>query len=233
MPGGTYAVIPIKSFASAKRRLAPILNSRERTWLARLMLEDVLDAVSAARRLSGFVAVTGDIDAAAAAEARGGHVIREPRELGLGHAVESGLAWLDGRAGGAVVVPTDIPHVPPATIDAVIAETPDDGVVLVPAASDGGTNMLSLRPCRILPPLFGPHSFHRHHQAATARGAATRIHVCARAGHDLDRPRDLADFLAFGSKTRTQDYLSGLGIGERMARLAGAQIPANLAEASA
>jgi 2-phospho-L-lactate guanylyltransferase len=233
MPGGTYAVIPVKSFASAKRRLAPILNSAERGRLARLMLLDVLDAVQAAGALDGFVLVTCDAEAQGVAEACGGRVIREAREFGLGQAVETALSQLAGTASCAVVIPADIPHLAPETIDAVVGKTEEKGVVLVPAIYDGGTNLLSLRPCRLVPALFGPDSFHRHHRAALGAGAATRIHICPKAGYDLDRPRDLETFLSFGTRTRAHRYLAGLGIGERIAALADARVPADVVRATA
>lgn len=233
MPGGTYAVIPVKSFASAKRRLAPILNTPERARLARLMLEDVLDAVRAAADLDGFVVVSCDADALALAAARGGRTLPETREFGLGRAVETGLAWLAGTARGALVIPTDIPHLPARTIEAVIGKTEDGGIVLVPAIDDGGTNLLSLRPCHLMKPLFGSGSFHRHRFCALGTGAAMRIHVCPKAGYDLDRPRDLETFLGFDSQTRSHDYVAGLGIGDRMAAVAGFQLHADLARATA
>ena len=233
MRDGTYAVIPVKPFASAKRRLAPILNSFERARLARLMLGDVLDSVRAARSLTGAVVVTCNRDAAAMAEASGAQVILEDGEFGLACAVERGLAAISGVARGAIVIPADIPQLPPATIDAVVGKTPNRGVTLVPAMYDGGTNLLCLRPCHMMPPLFGPDSFSCHHEAALRARATTRIHICPLAGNDLDEPRDLITFLSFGSATRTQGFLTGLGIQQRNAALSGLSAPADFVRASA
>jgi 2-phospho-L-lactate guanylyltransferase len=233
MRDGTYAVIPVKPFASAKRRLAPILNSFERAQLARLMLGDVLDSVSAARSLAGAVIVTCNRDAATMAEERSVQVILEDGEFGLACAVERGLAALSGVAKGAVVIPSDIPQLPPATIDAVVEKTPNRGVTLVPAMYDGGTNLLCLRPCHLMPALFGPDSFSRHHDAALRARATTRIHICPLAGNDLDEPRDLISFLSVGSSTRTRDFLAGLGIPQRNAALSGLSTPADFALESA
>jgi 2-phospho-L-lactate/phosphoenolpyruvate guanylyltransferase len=233
MPGGTYAVIPVKPFTSAKRRLAPILNSFERMHLARLMLSDVLDTVSAARNLAGFIVVTCNREAEAMARAWGGDAIHEDGEFGLGAAVERGLRALDGIADGAVVIPSDIPHLPQETIEDVIRLTSDHGVAMVPALDDNGTNLLSLRPCTVVPPLYGPDSFIRHRRAALSVGATTRIRICPLAGHDLDRPTDLMTFLSFGTPTRTQGYLAGLGIDERLAAASGFDVPADFARATA
>jgi 2-phospho-L-lactate/phosphoenolpyruvate guanylyltransferase len=218
MPCGTYAVIPVKPFSSAKSRLAPILNSFERASLARLMFEDMLDAVSAARRLEGFAVVTCNAEAAALASKRGGVVVRESGELGLSHAVGMASLALSGIARGIVVIPADIPHLPSATIDAVVDSTAERGVTMVPAACDGGTNLLSVRPWHLLLPQFGPDSFDRHSRAALRIGASTLIHACPLASWDLDRPCDLTTFLGFVTKTRTHRYLAGLDIAARIAQ---------------
>jgi 2-phospho-L-lactate guanylyltransferase len=170
MSDGTYAVIPVKPFISAKRRLAPLLNCSERVRLARLMLEDVIDAVCSARSLAGFFVVSCHEEAARLAEAAGGRAIREEAEFGLPQAVAKAFRELTPIAGGAVVIPSDIPHLPAATVDAVMEKTAEGGITLVPAIYDGGTNLMALRPCNILPPLFGPGSFQRHYGAALRAG---------------------------------------------------------------
>jgi 2-phospho-L-lactate guanylyltransferase len=233
MACGTYAVIPVKPFASSKRRLSPILNSTERQFLARHMLRDVLDSALAARSLAGVYVITCDDEVAAIAEETGARTIREDAEFGLDRAVGTAVAALAGIAGGIVVIPADIPHLTAEAIDAIVASTPDRGIGLTPAVYDGGTNLLSMRPGGLIPPLFGPGSFQRHYRAARRAGAAAHIHVCPLAGHDLDRPRDIEPFLAFSSPTRTQDYLSRLGIRERLQAIGRSFAPADLARAFA
>ena len=53
-----WAVVPVKEFARAKERLAPLLSRRLRQELAAAMFEDVLESLSAARGLAGIVVVT-------------------------------------------------------------------------------------------------------------------------------------------------------------------------------
>lgn len=219
MHNGTYAVIPVKPFASAKRRLAPILNRFERAKLAGLMLEDVIGAVRAADSLRGFFVVTSHQDVARLAQAAGGQAIVEAGEYGLPQAVATAQRALAPIAAGLMVIPSDIPHLPSATIDAVNANTPERGIALVPATSDGGTNLLAMRPCDLIPPLFGPRSFDRHRLTAMHAGLAVHIHHCPMAGHDLDRPQDLPAFLSMNTRSRARDYLAGLDIAERIAAI--------------
>lgn len=231
MADGTYAVIPVKPFTSAKRRLDPILNHHERMRLARLMLMDVLDSLGAARRVARSFVITCDDDVACQARRGGADIIREEGEFGLDHAVSTAIAALAGHCGGIAVIPADIPHVSPAVIDDVIGITCDGGVTIVPATCDGGTNLLCMRPPGLMAPSFGPNSFERHHHAAIQAGAVTRVHICPRTGHDIDRPSDLETFLGFASRTRTHDFIAGLSLRERRRQASRSSFTADLARA--
>jgi 2-phospho-L-lactate/phosphoenolpyruvate guanylyltransferase len=52
---GVWAVVPVKELAGAKQRLSSCLSPEERRALATIMLEDVLDALSAVRQLAGVL----------------------------------------------------------------------------------------------------------------------------------------------------------------------------------
>src|SRR5947209_6154116 len=78
----TLAVVPVKSFSSAKQRLSHGLASGARRSLAQAMFSDVLGALRRARALDAIAVVTGDISAEAIAR-RDGDVRAElrPRQL--------------------------------------------------------------------------------------------------------------------------------------------------------
>jgi 2-phospho-L-lactate guanylyltransferase len=86
-----WAVLPVKSLACAKRRLAPLLDGDERRRLARAMLEDVLEACAGAASLAGILVVTADDEAAAIAKEAGARVLPEADERGTNDAVQAGL----------------------------------------------------------------------------------------------------------------------------------------------
>lgn len=211
---GIYAVIPVKAFGCAKQRMAPFLNAGERARLARLMFEDVLDAARLSRELRGCLVVTHDMQAALIARNAGAQVVDPGGECGFSAAVSCAAAALPPDA-GMIVVPTDIPHIGPALIDRIAALTFAPGIAIVPATSDGGTNVLAMRPATLLPPMFGRDSFARHRGGALAAGVMPVIWFSAEAGHDLDRPADLMPFLALNSATRAHFFLASLDLTAR------------------
>lgn len=213
---GIFAVIPVKRFGAAKQRLSPFLSNSERIALARVMFEDVLAAASAATSLGGVLVVTCDAEAAAIAIKASAALLTEPGQYGYAPAVNMAARELKRRgADGIVVIPTDIPHITPALIDEVVTRTPTPGVTMVRARGDGGTNMLVIRPCGFMPPQFGPGSLARHAIAAREAGVEPLILSSSIAGHDLDQPEDLLDFLALNTPTRTHRLLATLNIADR------------------
>ena len=66
-----WAILPVKEMAGAKQRLAPLLSPDERIELMRVMLRDVLAALSAAQGLAGIALVTLDPWAQALAQDHG------------------------------------------------------------------------------------------------------------------------------------------------------------------
>ncbi|MFC7398477.1 2-phospho-L-lactate guanylyltransferase [Chelatococcus sp. GCM10030263] len=190
--GEIWAVVPVKSFARAKTRLAGILAPRERQELAMAMLADVLEALAATEGLDGILVVTADAEAAAMAGSFGALVLTDPVESGTNPAVLWGLRELDrlGKS-GAVVVPGDLPFVTPAELGAVLAALSRSPAVLVPAVRDGGTNILALSLPSAMTPAFGHDSFARHLAAATAARLDPAVLTFDGAGHDIDVAADL------------------------------------------
>jgi 2-phospho-L-lactate/phosphoenolpyruvate guanylyltransferase len=215
----TWAVIPVKRFAAAKARLAPVLDGAERTTLARLMFEDVLDGVTQCNGvLAGTLVVTSDEDAAAIAGQRGAKVIGDSEESGVNTAITRVAQHVQERD-GIIVVPSDIPQVSPLAVAmAARAIAAERTLALVAATEDGGTNLLACRPITSMPLCFGAQSFERHRRAALQTGLAVQQIDCRDLSLDIDRPEDLGAFLKLGSRTRTHAFLSTLGIDERLER---------------
>lgn len=215
---GLWAVVPVKSFAQAKQRLGGLLSREERQVLAHVMLKDVLSALARASSLAGVAVITGDAAASAMAHAAGARVIADVENAGQTPAVMLAVRQLeDMDHEGMLVVPTDIPLITSADIEAVLAaHRPPPALTLVPATADGGTNALVCSPPRLVPFAFGEHSFRRHRDAAQVRGIVPAVLHLERIGLDIDRPDDVASFLLRPSPTHTYRYLTGLKVSERL-----------------
>jgi 2-phospho-L-lactate/phosphoenolpyruvate guanylyltransferase len=212
-----WAVVPVKPFAVAKRRLAPVLDRAERATLARLMLEDVVDVLRLCRPLAGIVIASADEAAWQSVPVRGVLDLRDSTH-DLNDAVRTAGEFLGTQRGvGMLVVPSDIPLLPAALVDEMIdhiARPP--AVALVPASRDGGTNLLACRPADAIIPQFGRGSFRRHCRLARSAGIAPTVVASAEAGLDIDRPDDLFALLAREETTRSQAFLAGLDLESRL-----------------
>jgi 2-phospho-L-lactate guanylyltransferase len=175
-------LVPVKSFAAAKRRLATALSPAARARLARSMAERVL---AAAAPLPTAV-VCDDPVVAAWARERGAAVVWTPR-LGLNRAVEAGVEAL-GSAGHRRVI---VAHgdLPLAASLAWLGWFP--GVTLVPDHRDDGTNVACVPTGAGFRFSYGPGSFRRHCAEARRLGLAVRVVRDPRLGRDVDVPADL------------------------------------------
>lgn len=206
---GPWVIVPIKPFASAKRRLARALDPPQRTHLARVMAEDVLDALAASMRfLAGAIVVTSDADAVALARDRGIRVLVESEPAGINRALQCVITLLPNVEAGIVIVPSDLPQITSKVFErlADLLATPP-AAVLVPATSDQGTNVFACRPANAVSVGFGRNSFARHLQRAKSVGLEPNILVWPELGCDIDRPDDLAAFLSLQTSTRTHEFL--------------------------
>lgn len=175
-------LIPVKAFREAKVRLAPALDQRARSRLARGMAATV---VRAAGDLPVWV-VCDDEDVAEWATDVGATVLWRPG-LGLNGAVSDGVAALAALGVARVIVAhADLPH----ALDLTWAAAGDD-VVLVPDRRDDGTNVVALPSGCGFAFAYGPGSFRRHHAGALALGLGVRVVREERLMWDVDVPADL------------------------------------------
>lgn len=190
---GVWALVPVKSFARAKSRLAGVLGPAERESLARAMFEHVLGVLTSSEEIAGVTVVTDGDDVAMLARAMGAAVMRDAASPPLGAIVDAALADLGDRgAGGVLVLMSDLPLLEPADVRDMVASMRGLGVVVAPDLEGEGTNALGLTPPGLLRTSFGTRdSAHRHLQGAAAAGLRAGIHECPGIAFDIDEPEDL------------------------------------------
>jgi 2-phospho-L-lactate/phosphoenolpyruvate guanylyltransferase len=193
----TAAILPVKSFGAAKRRLSEVLPSGSRQALAQAMFLDVLGAVARVDAVETTFVVTSDRMAESLALMRGVPVVRDPLEsgqsaatlTGIGQAVASGFER-------ALLVPGDTPLLDPDEVDALLGRAPDRGVAIVPDRHGSGTNALVLSPPDAITPSFGPRSLERHVAAAQSAGLTHVVEELPSLALDVDTPGDLSELTA-------------------------------------
>jgi 2-phospho-L-lactate guanylyltransferase len=192
-----WAVVPVKSFARAKTRLAALFDSAQRQLLARAMLEDVLAGLRKLDDLSGLLVVSADSDAREIAHANGARSINDPFENGPNEAVRRAVSFLrEMQADAMIVVPSDVPQIEPDGLLRVLRSLTAPSIALVAAARDGGTNLLGCAPIDLIAPCFGVNSFAKHANAARRVGVEPKVFACPSLIHDIDQPQDLSRFQA-------------------------------------
>lgn len=175
-------LVPVKSFARAKVRLASLLPATEREALARSMADAV---VRAAAPLPTAV-VCEDDDVARWATERGLHVVWTPG-LGLNGAVEAGVLRLAEL--GATHVTVAHADLPLADDFTWVARFP--GITLVPDRREDGTNVIGVPVEAGFRFAYGPGSFARHVAVARALPLPLRVARRLQLSWDVDIPEDL------------------------------------------
>jgi 2-phospho-L-lactate/phosphoenolpyruvate guanylyltransferase len=188
----TVAILPVKSFHEAKRRLASDMSPGERRILAEAMFSDTLVALRRAMRLDAVIVVTADAEAKQIASGYGA-VALDDDDAGHNPAARRGIARaLELGAARALLVPGDCPLIDQGEIDGLITDAPATrSVLIVPDRHGTGTNALLLSPPDALAPAFGPESRRRHELAAHGDGTMGTVVEVPSLALDIDTPDDL------------------------------------------
>jgi 2-phospho-L-lactate guanylyltransferase len=193
-----------------------LLSNHERAFLARVMLEDVLQTLSQIGELAGMLVVADDDSVRRVAHDAGADVIIDDSAAGMNAAIVAGQRALGQRSKAIVVLPGDVPQLSADDLRTVLDDLNDSLIVAAPAKRDGGTNLLAAAPSGALAPEFGPDSFARHIESARRRGIASRVRRLASVALDLDRADDIAEFMERPGSTRTHRYLTELSVLTRL-----------------
>jgi 2-phospho-L-lactate guanylyltransferase len=186
------AIVPVKRFPGAKQRLTPGIDEERRIALVAAMLEDVLEAIAAARAIERTIVVSGDPVAQEIAASAAAEVVPDPADEGHVEAALAGIARAEVEGAECVVLlPGDCPLLDPRELDRLLTGVPDPYVAIVPDRHGEGTNALVLTPPTAIRPAFGEGSRARHVAAAREAGVPYAVEELASLALDLDTPADL------------------------------------------
>jgi 2-phospho-L-lactate guanylyltransferase len=215
----TAAILPVKRFAIAKRRLGGVVSEPSRGELAQAMVSDVLDALRRCTSLERTIMVTADPRAAATARASGAEVLPDLGEAGQSIAASIGIDHALGEGFERVLcVPGDCPALEPDELEALLTVEARERreIVIVPDRHETGTNALLLAPPDAMEPSFGAGSFARHRRRAAAAGVRVSVERPASLLLDIDAGEDLAALRAHlelgPGATHTRTVLAGIAV---------------------
>jgi len=189
-------IIPVKTLAGAKTRLATRLSPSERIRLARGLLTHVLAVVNGVNVVERCVVVSPDPEVLEIARAAGAEPIVE-RDYRSGRGQNAALeqartAIQSDRPRAVLVLASDLPLLNGEDLEGMAALALAERTVVVgPDRRSEGTNALLVRPSDALPFCFGVDSFQRHCQEANRRGFAVSEYRSNGVAFDLDYPEDL------------------------------------------
>ena len=196
------ALLPVRSLASAKGRLAASLTANEREALTREMLADMIRALASATSVDRIFVVSADARVLDEARRLGAEPLAETRDeagadgqaRGLNPAVAAAARELESRGiRRLLTIPGDVPLIDPVEIDELFSVDPVAfPVVLVPSAAGTGTNALLTSPPTVIEPRFEGASLEAHSALCRSRGIAFRVLALASFALDVDTPEDLA-----------------------------------------
>ena len=196
-------LIPVKNLATAKQRLASVLDQPRRTELAQAMLLDVMQAVANSSTKQTAI-VTTDRHALKLAQEFNFETIAD-NNVSETAAIELATQVCESRGiESTLVIPGDIPLITAQELDQILEAAPAEGSVLVPAADGRGTNAIFRRPAGLFPLRFGNDSFKPHLSAAQATGKPCIVLSLPGIGLDVDNPADLRRLAEMPGDTHAQ-----------------------------
>jgi 2-phospho-L-lactate guanylyltransferase len=210
-------LIPVKNTATAKQRLASILDQAARTELAQAMLHDVLSVLHAWSKRPEIALVTSDSFAIELARTYNFEVVPDPENPGETAAIEMATqSCVERGIESTLVIPADIPLIQSWELEEILAHAPAQGSVLVPAADGRGTNAAFRRPANLFPLRFGNDSFKPHHAAAQSTGKPCVVLSLPGIAVDVDSPSDLQQLISLPGQTRAQLLARGWSLDHRL-----------------
>ena len=184
------AIVPVKRFSQAKRRLAKALSPAARQELCREMLGDVLEAIGASSEIERILVVTREWDLPVVEVPWTG--VADKRRSTHSKAAMLGVeAALAEGAECVAMLPGDCPLLDPAELNGALRRARPGRVAIVPDRHGSGTNALIMSPPDAIEPAFGPGSRERHEKLARGFGHEVAVERLYSLSLDLDTYEDL------------------------------------------
>ncbi|MEM2113173.1 MAG: 2-phospho-L-lactate guanylyltransferase [Candidatus Nitrosocaldus sp.] len=203
------AIIPVKSLARGKSRLATLLSMEERINLSIAMLRDVLGCLCSSPYIDSVIIVSSDSIIKGIAKEFNTVLVEDAYEQG----VNSAVALADhvaSRYDASVVLPHDIPLINAFDVSMLYASMLKHVrcVVITPSSRLDGTNILLRRPPNVIKTHYDEDSYILHVREALTSDARVKILLSKRLMFDIDELDDLYELLTSNHECNTKRYIS-------------------------
>lgn len=213
-----FAVIPVKTLLKSKTRLSIVLNPQERQTFTLVMLKDVLTATKYSM-VRHTILVSSDPTIKKLADNFGVTYLHE-RKRGVNQAIKQAIeSCIHDGANSVLILPADIPLITPKEINRIIELGLERTSIVISPSQNVGTNALLQNPPNLIPTRFGPQSFLKHCNEASARMVTFKVYRSQKVALDIDSIKDLTDFLEIRSQTASHQFLAQIKLKDRLKNL--------------
>lgn len=198
-----WLIIPVKSLADGKSRLAPALSRAGRRELNSWLLRHALEAAAVYPGRERTLLVSRCAAALAIGRSVGVHCLQERRPFGLNGAASQALRSVRARGAGAVMLAAcDLPRLRAGDLQQLARRGArlSRGVLLCPDERQQGTNAILLSAGVALRFRFGRDSLQRHLAEAHRRSLPVQLHRNRRIAGDIDTVTQLRRWRAEGCR---------------------------------
>jgi 2-phospho-L-lactate guanylyltransferase len=195
----TSAIIPVKTFSKAKKRLN--LQQAYKEKICSLMLQEVLNTISNCKLISKIVLVSKD-EAVLKIGRQFDAIEIFDDESGVNNAISLADQYLsDKKFDCSVIFPQDIPVMTSSDIDNLLGFVKSKrSVIIVPSRQFNGTNALVRCPADIMTTRYDMGSYTFQMDAARTKTENISIALIRRMMLDIDDEFDLAFMLKQNDK---------------------------------
>ena len=188
------AIIPVKTFSKAKKRLK--IQQTQKEKICYLMLQEVLSTISKCRFVDKIIIVSKDKTALMLGKSFNAVEIFDD-ESGVNNAISLADDYLsDKKFDCSIIFPQDIPIMKPIDIDNLLSFVKHQrSVIVVPSRQFNGTNALVRCPADIIETKYDMGSYTFQVDAAIAKTKNISIALIRRMMLDIDDDFDLAFML--------------------------------------
>ena len=197
-----HIIVPIKTVARAKSRLATHFPQEMRQILARCMSEHVLTELAHVKEVTRVIVATSDPVATELSNKLGFSVLRDQNPSdGLNRVIDDAVQIaIEEGARDIGVVMADLPCFDRDDFSELLRghlAGPQNHVTLVTDRHANGTNIRLSRPGNLVNGRYGPGSFDRHRRAASDAGALVSV---------VNEPALMLDVDCFSDLDATLDW---------------------------